>query len=52
MTAYAFDASFPTESFRANADAPTAPNFLSVTPSPSFYEQDTKERLPAQKMEG
>lgn len=37
---------------KAVADAPTAPNFLSVTPSPPFYEQDTKERLPAQKNGG
>lgn len=37
---------------KAVADAPTPPNFLSVTPSPSFYEQDTKERLPAQKNGG
>jgi hypothetical protein len=37
---------------KAVADAPTAPNFLSVTPSPLFYEQDTKERLAVQKNGG
>jgi hypothetical protein len=36
QTAYASEASFPMESFQADAIAPTVPNFSSVT-FPEFY---------------
>ncbi|WP_159067766.1 hypothetical protein [Paenibacillus ihuae] len=35
-TAYAFDASFPSESFQADANAPTVPKFPSAT-FPQLY---------------